>query len=190
MTSYITKKGNAYWPSDEMKKIAWVKDEKIYSDAEKDPVKFWEEAAEKGIDWEKKWDKAYVEKLPYFEWFKGGKLNFSVNCLDRHLKEFGDKTALIWVPEPTSDKTIKFTYRELHEKVCKFANVLKSQGVKKGDVVSIYLPMIPEALISMLACTRIGAIHSVVFSAFSADALKARNERDKIIQRECPPRGF
>ncbi len=173
---YVTKKDGKYWPSDEMKKIAWVKDEKIYSDAEKNPIKFWEDLAEKGITWEKKWDKTYVEKLPYFEWFKGGKLNFSVNCLDRHLKEHGDKIALIWVPEPISEKTIKITYRELHEKVCKFANVLKKNEVKKGDVVSIYLPMIPEALISMLACTRIGAIHSVVFSAFSADALKARIE--------------
>jgi len=176
---YIIKKGKEYWPSPEMKKIAWIKDEKIYAKANKNPVKFWEELALEGITWEKKWDKAYVEKLPYFEWFKGGKLNFSVNCLDRHLKEFGDKVALIWIPEPTGEKVVKFTYKQLHKKVCKFANVLKGNGVKKGDVVSIYLPMIPEALISMLACTRIGAIHSVVFSAFSAEALKARIEDGK-----------
>lgn len=174
---YVIKKGDKYYPSNEMKKIAFV-DETIYKKA-KNPIKFWEGLAKEGINWEKKWDKTYVEKLPYFEWFKGGKLNFSVNCLDRHLKEFGNKTALIWVPEPTKEKTVKLTYKQLHEKVCKFANVLKKQGIKKGDRVSIYLPMIPEALISMLACTRIGAVHSVVFSAFSADALKSRIQDGK-----------
>jgi len=176
---YIIKKDGEYWPSEEMKKIAWVKDEKVYSDAEKNPIKFWEELAKKGIAWEGDWKKAYVEKLPYFEWFKGGKLNFSVNCLDRHLNKFSDKTALIWVPEPVEEKTIKLSYKELHDKVCRFANVLKKQGIKKGDVVAIYLPMIPEALIAMLGCTRIGAIHSVVFSAFSADALNSRIEDGK-----------
>jgi len=175
---YIVKKGEKYYPSEEMKKIAWVKDDKIYKQAAKNPVKFWEKLAD-GITWEKKWKKAYHEKLPYFEWFKGGKLNFSVNCLDRHLEKFGDKTALIWVPEPTNEKTVKLTYKQLYDAVNRFANVLKEQGVRKGDRVAIYLPMIPEAVISMLACTRIGAIHSVVFSAFSADALKARIEDGK-----------
>ena len=179
MVKYITKKGKVYYPSKEMKKIAWVKDEKIYNQANKNPVKFWEKLAKEGIDWKGNWKKAYVEKLPYFEWFKGGKLNFSANCLDRWIKDKGNQVALIWVPEPVKEKTIKLTYKELHDKVCRFANVLKKQGVKKGDIVSIYLPMIPEALISMLACTRIGAIHSVVFSAFSADALKARIEDGK-----------
>jgi len=171
---YVIKKGDKYYPSDEMKKIAWVKDEKIYKEAEKNPIKFWEKLAEEGITWEKRWKKPYEEKLPYFKWFKNGKLNFSVNCLDRYLDEKEDKVALIWIPEPINEKPIKLTYKQLHEKVCKFANILKKQGIKKGDVVSIYLPMIPEALIAMLACTRIGAVHSVVFSAFSADALKAR----------------
>jgi len=179
MVKYITKKGKGYYPSKEMKKIAWVKDEKIYSEADKNPIKFWEKLAKEGIEWKSLWKKTYIEKLPYFEWFKGGKLNFSANCLDRWLKEKGDEVALIWVPEPVKEKTIKLTYKELYDKVCRFANVLKKQGVKKGNVVSIYLPMIPEALISMLACTRIGAIHSVVFSAFSADALKARIEDGK-----------
>ncbi len=179
MTKYIIKKGKAYWPSKEMKKIAWVKSASVYKEAEKNPIKFWEKLAEDGIDWIKKWNKAYEEKLPYFKWFKGGKLNFCVNCLDRHLKEKGDKVALIWVPEPIKERPIKLTYKQLHDGVCRFANVLKKLNVKKGDIVSIYLPMIPEALISMLACTRIGAIHSVVFSAFSADALKARIEDGK-----------
>ena len=172
---YVVKKDGKYWPSDEMKKIAWVKKD-IYKKASKNPIKFWEELASEGISWEKKWDKAYEEKLPYFKWFKGGKLNFSVNCLDRHLDKYSDKTALIWVPEPVGEKTIRLTYKELYEKVCKFANVLKGLGVKKGDRISIYLPMVPEALISMLACTRLGAVHSVVFSAFSAEALKSRIE--------------
>lgn len=174
MVKYITKKDGAYWPTNEMKKIAWVGDDKIYKEAEKAPVKFWEKLAKEGIQWAKPWKKTYEEKLPYFWWFKGGKLNFSVNCLDRHLKEKGDKTALIWVPEPANEKTIKLTYKELYEKVNSFANVLKKCGVKKRDTIAIYLPLIPEAFIAMLACTRIGATHSVVFSAFSAEALKAR----------------
>lgn len=176
MVSYVIKKGNEYWPSKEMKKIAWVSDEKIYKEAEKNPIRFWENLAEEGITWVKKWKKTYEEKLPYFYWFKGGKLNFCYNCLDRWLEDKKDKVALIWVPEPVNEKAIKLTYKELHEKVCRFANVLKKQGVKKGDPVTIYLPMIPEALIAMLACTRLGAVHSVVFSAFSADALKSRIE--------------
>jgi acetyl-CoA synthetase len=172
MNKYVVQKRGKYYPSEEMKKIAWVKDAKIYSEAKKNPVKFWENLAREGILWEKEWDKAYEEKLPYFKWFKGGKLNFCVNAVDRHLGK--DKTALIWVPEPTNEKPVKISYRELYDKVNKFANVLKSYGVRKGDVVAIYLPLVPEALIAMLACTRIGAIHSVVFSAFSGDALRAR----------------
>ena len=174
MTNYITKKRGKLYPSDAMKKIAHITKKSIYKKAAKNPIKFWENLAEEGLQWEKKWTTAYEQKLPYFKWFKGGKLNFSVNCLDRHLKNNPDKTAIIWVPEPTTEKPIKLTYRQLHEKVCKFSNALKKHKVKKGDVVSIYLPMIPEALVAMLACARIGAIHSVVFSAFSADALKAR----------------
>lgn len=173
MTTYVVKKGKYYWPSKEMKNIAWVNSDKIYSEAKKNPVKFWENLAREGINWEKEWDKAYVEKLPYFEWFKGGKLNFCVNAVDRHLGE-PNKTALIWIPEPINEKPIHMTYGELYGKVNKFANVLKNLGVKKGDAVSIYLPLVPEALVAMLACTRIGAVHSVVFSAFAPDALNAR----------------
>ncbi|MCF7910072.1 acetate--CoA ligase [Candidatus Pacearchaeota archaeon] len=175
---YVQKKNNYFVPTKAMKEIAWVKDESIYKKAEKDPIKFWEELASQGITWNKKWKKAYEEKLPYFWWFKGAELNFSVNAVDRHLAN-GNKTAIIWVPEPTNEKTIKISYAQLYDKVNKFANVLKSQGVKKGEVVSIYLPMIPQAIIAMLACARIGAIHSVVFSAFSADALKARIQDGK-----------
>ncbi|MCK5449275.1 acetate--CoA ligase [Candidatus Pacearchaeota archaeon] len=175
---YVVKKDGKFWPSDVMKKVVNMTDERIYDKAAKNPVKFWEDLAREGLTWEKEWDKGYVEKLPYFKWFEGGKLNFSVNCVDRHLSH-PDRVALIWVPEPTKEKPIKITYGELYNKVNKFANVLKENGVKRGDVVSIYLPMVPQALIAMLACTRIGAIHSVVFSAFSADALKARIQDGK-----------
>ena len=177
---YVVKKGNKYWPSKAMKEIAWVNDSKIYKQAKANPVKFWENLAKQGITWNKKWTKAYEEKPPYFKWFKGGELNFSYNCIDRHINEGnGNKVALIWVPEPVEEKPIKLTYNDLYNEVNKFANVLKDKGVKKGDVVSIYLPLIPESLIAMLACIRIGAIHSVVFSAFSADALKQRIEDGK-----------
>lgn len=173
MTKYVTKKGNWYWPSKAMKKTAWINSNKIYKDAAKNPVKFWEGLAKEGINWEKHWDKAYHEKLPYYEWFKGGKLNFCVNAVDRHLGN-PNKPALIWVPEPTSEKPVFLTYGELYDKVNKFSHVLTKLGVKKGDAVSIYMPMVPEALVAMLAATRIGAVHSVVFSAFAPDALKAR----------------
>lgn len=170
---YVVKKGNNYWPSDAMKKEAWISNPSIYKEAEKNPVKFWEQKAHEGIIWEKPWKETYREKLPYFEWFKGGQLNFCVNAVDRYLA-YGNKPALIWIPEPIEEKPYLLSYSELFEKVNKFANSLKDLGVKRGDAVSIYMPMIPEALIAMLACTRIGAVHSVVFSAFAPDALKAR----------------
>ena len=176
---YVVKKDGRYWPSLEMKKISWVSNSKIYKDAEKNPVKFWEKLAKEGISWKKTWTKTYEEKLPYFKWFVNGKLNFCYNCVDRHLENKGNKTALIWVPEPVDEKKVEWSYNDVYERVCKFANVLKKQGVKKGDVVAIYLPLVPEALVAMLGCTRVGAIHSVVFSAFSADALKARIEDGK-----------
>ena len=168
---YITKRGNKYYPNKEMKKISWVNSESIYKKS-KNSIKFWGELSKEGISWEKEWKKTYEEKLPFFKWFKGGKLNISYNCLDRHLGK--NKIALIYVPEPTKEKIQKITYEELHEKVNRFANVLLNHGIKKGDVVTIYLPMIPEVVVAMLACARIGAIHSIVFSAFSSDSLKQR----------------
>ncbi|MCX8158599.1 MAG: acetate--CoA ligase [Candidatus Diapherotrites archaeon] len=169
------KEKDIYWPSKEMKKKANISDEKIYEEALKDPIAFWAKMAEEGLYWFKKWDKTYEENPPFFKWFIGGKINASYNCLDRHIKAGkGQKTALIWVPEPTEEKERFLTYEELYKEVNKFANVLKSLGVKKGDRVGIYLPMIPEVQIAMLACARIGAIHSVVFSAFSGESLKAR----------------
>ncbi|MFH1377054.1 MAG: acetate--CoA ligase [Candidatus Woesearchaeota archaeon] len=174
MVKKVIKKGKIFWPGKEIKERAWVNNKNIYKIADKNPVKFWENLAKEGITWNKEWKKTYEEKPPYFKWFVGGKLNVSVNCLDRHLKNRKDNTALVFVPEPTKEKTVKYTYQELYDKVNKLANLLKKLKVKKGDVVAIYLPLIPEVIISMLACARIGAIHSVVFSAFSADALQTR----------------
>ncbi len=169
----MIKKGDLYYPSEEFKKKALIKDPSIYKEAEKDPIKFWEKLAGE-LKWSKKWGKVFEHKPPYFQWFLNGKINITENCLDRNLKEKSDKIALIWEPEPTGEKVRIFTYQELFEEVNKFANVLKKLGVKKGDRVGIYLPMIPEVIISMLACARIGAVHTVVFSAFSSTSLQTR----------------
>ena len=147
----------------------------MYERSIADPDDFWAEQAENFVTWFKKWDKvsdgSYEEGQ--FSWFVGGKLNVSYNCLDRHLDTRGDQVAIIWEGDnPAVDK--KITYRQLHEQVCRLANVLKVKGVKKGDRVSIYLPMIPEAAVAMLACTRVGAVHSIVFGGFSPEALKDR----------------
>ncbi len=164
-----------YWPSEEMKKKAFVSDKAVYKKAAEDPEAFWAEKAKEGLDWFEPFTKAYDWNAPHYKWFIGGKINASYNCLDRHVKAGkGDKIAMIWVPEPTNEEAQKITYSELLERVKKFANVLKSLGVKKGDRVGIYLPMIPEVQVAMLACARIGAIHSVCFSAFSGESLKAR----------------
>jgi acetyl-CoA synthetase len=153
----------------------------MYQRSLEDPDNFWAEQAEAFITWSRKWDK--VENSDYnsatIKWFEGGKLNVAYNCLDRHLESRGDQTAIIWEgDDPTVDK--KITYRQLHGQVCKFANVLKDRGVLKGDCVSIYMPMIPEAAVAMLACARIGAVHSIVFGGFSAEALK-----DRILDSDC-----
>jgi len=164
-----------YWPSAELKNKAWVSDTAIYAQADKDPPAFWAKLAGEGIDWYRKWRKVYEEKPPHFKWFIGGKLNASYNCLDRHINTWRrNKAAIIWEPETTGARNRVLTYYDLYLQVNKFANVLKSLGVGKGDRVVIYLPMIPEVNIVMLACTRIGAIHSVVFSAFSHQALNDR----------------
>jgi acetyl-CoA synthetase len=171
----MIKKEDLYFPDKEFQEKALVKDSGIYEKALKDPVKFWEELA-KELSWLKPWEKAFVHNPPYFKWFEGGKINITLNALDRNLEKKGNKTAFIWEPEPVGEKERIFTYSELSKEVNKFANALKKLGVKKGDRVGIYLPMIPELIISMLACVRIGAVHSVVFSAFSSKALQARLE--------------
>ena len=171
-------RGELYYPNDNFKKNAWVNDPKIYEEAAKDPVKFWEKLAE-GLFWFKPWKKGLAlnlvkHKVPHFEWFVGGKINITSNIFERDWERRKNKIALIWEPEPVDEKPRIFTYAELFREVCQCANYLKKLGVKKGDRVGVYLPMIPEAAIVMLACARIGAAHSVVFSAFSPSALKAR----------------
>jgi len=148
---------------------------KLYKRSIEEPEGFWNEQAQ-NLEWFQKWDKvldySFKDNI-YVKWFQGGKLNVTVNCLDRHLKTARkNKAAIIWEGEPGETRTL--AYQQLYTEVCKFANVLKKKGVKKGDRVTIYMPMIPELAITMLACARIGAIHSIVFGGFSADALKDR----------------
>ena len=161
--------------------INTTKYQEMYARSINDSDAFWAEQAEEFLSWSSKWGK--VQDWDYNEaninWFVGGKLNVSYNCLDRHLDTRGDQVAIIWEgDDPEEDRQI--TYRELHEEVCRFSNVLKSCGVERGDRVCLYLPMIPEAAVAMLACTRIGAIHSIVFGGFSPDAL-----RDRVNDSEC-----
>jgi acetyl-CoA synthetase len=146
--------------------------QKLYRRSLNKPEKFWAEMAEE-LSWFKKWRKVVNWKIPFSQWFVGGKLNVSTNCLDRHVASGRrNKAALIWEGEP--GEVITLTYQQLLVQVCKFANVLKAEGIKPGDRVAIYMPMIPEAVVAMLACTRIGAAHTVVFGGFSAEALKER----------------
>lgn len=159
-------------PPPEFVRQANVKDESVYTEAARDREGFWARQAER-LDWFRRWDKVLEWKPPFAKWFVGGKLNVTYNCVDRHLSTWRrNKAALIWEGENGEERVL--TYRDLYREVCRFANVLKSLGVKKGDRVTIYLPMIPEAAIAMLACARIGAPHSVVFGGFSAEALRDR----------------
>lgn len=149
--------------------------ERMYKESVDNPEKFWAEYAEQ-FTWRKKWDKVLsgdFKNLDY-KWFEGGQINMSENCLDRHLEKRGDKVALLFEPNDPKDDVKRLTYKELHKEVNKFANVLKDQGVKKGDIVTFYMGMVPELLIGILACSRIGAPHSVVFGGFSAVALRDR----------------
>ncbi|TET84503.1 MAG: acetyl-coenzyme A synthetase, partial [Candidatus Nealsonbacteria bacterium] len=170
---HMIKKGDLYFPAKDFKKKAWISDRRIYQQAFKNPIKFWEKLA-KELFWSQKWKKVFEHRPPYFKWFLGGKLNITENCLDRNLPKKGNKVALIWEPEPIKETPKILTYQDLFKEVNRFANALLKLGVKKGDRVGIYLPMIPEVIISMLACARIGAVHTVVFSAFSPAALKIR----------------
>ncbi|MDC3096125.1 acetate--CoA ligase [Alphaproteobacteria bacterium] len=170
-----------YEPSNKIVENAHInklKYEEMYKESISNPIKFWSEHG-KRIDWIKNYEKvkdfSYDQKNLYIKWFEDGTLNASYNCIDRHLKNNGNKTAILWEGDnPDEHKSI--TYNELYKNVCKFANVLKKLGAKKGDRITIYMPMIPEAAYAMLACTRIGAIHSVVFGGFSPEALAGRIE--------------
>ena len=148
----------------------------VYRKSVENPENFWKEIAEEHFVWRKKWDNvlSWDFNKPEVKWFEGAKLNITENCLDRHLLSRGDKTAILFEPNDPNEKAQHITYKQLHERVCKMANVLKDKGVKKGDRVCIYLPMIPELVYSVLACARFGAVHSVVFAGFSSSALATR----------------
>jgi acetyl-CoA synthetase len=176
----LLKEGRLFDPPAEGQDTAWIKSldeyKAAYQRSMDDPESFWAERADQLVDWFEKWDKVLEWDFtkPEIKWFDGAKLNVSYNCLDRHLENGRrNKAAIIWQGEPEEDVKV-YTYQMLHTEVCRFANVLKKKGVKKGDRVSIYLPMIPELSIALLACARIGAIHSVVFAGFSAIALQSR----------------
>ena len=169
--------------------------EAMYAAAASDPDAFWLKQAER-LEWitppsvAGEW--SFDEADFGISWFKDGVLNVAANCLDRHLAERGDSIAIIWEPDEPSEEPRRFTYAQLHEEVCRFANVLKAEGVGKGDRVTIYLPMIPEAAFALLACARIGAIHSAVFGGFSPEALAGRIEdcdSRLVITADCGRRG-
>ena len=155
--------------------------QEMYRRSIENPEEFWSEQAEKYLTYTKKWDQvmSYDYVTGAIAWFSGAKLNATVNCIDRHLEARGDQIAIIWEGDDPSEQQ-HISYKELHESVCRFANLLKSRGVRKGDRVSIYMPMIPEAAVAMLGCARIGAVHSVVFGGFSPDSL-----RDRILDSDC-----
>jgi len=173
----ILQEKRLFTPPSEFSQQAEIKSQQeyqaLYEKAKSNPEQFWAELAETELHWFEKWNQVLDWNPPFAKWFVGGKLNIAYNCLDRHLTTWRkNKAALIWEGEPGDTRT--YTYAQLHREVCLMANVLKQLGVQKGDRVAIYLPMIPEAAIAMLACARIGAPHSVVFGGFSAEALKTR----------------
>ena len=177
-------KETIYEPSEEIINNAVISNdefEELYKESINNPDQFWDQQARNYLSWDKEWDVVKESDLEKGEvsWFKGAKLNASVNCIDRHLENNGEKTAIIWEGDDPQD-SLKITYKKLHESVCRFANALKKRGISKGDRVCIYMPMIPEAAYAMLACARIGAIHSVVFGGFSPESLK-----DRILDSDC-----
>ncbi|MCK5014492.1 MAG: acetate--CoA ligase [Candidatus Omnitrophica bacterium] len=168
----LLEENRVFNPSEEFKKNANIQDESIYEEAVNDREAFWAKHAE-GVEWYQKWNKVLEWNVPSAKWFVGGKLNASYNCLDRHVKAGkGGKTAILWEGEEGEKRTL--TYDDVYKAVNKLANAIKSTGVAKGDRVAIYMPMIPEAAYAMLACARIGAVHTVVFGGFSSDSLKDR----------------
>ena len=177
-------KETIYEPSEEIINNAVISNdefEELYKESINNPDQFWDREARNYLSWDKEWDVVKESDLAKgdINWFKGAKLNASVNCIDRHLENNGEKTAIIWEGDDPQD-SLKITYKQLHESVCRFANALKKRGISKGDRVCIYMPMIPEAAYAMLACARIGAIHSVVFGGFSPESLK-----DRILDSDC-----
>src|SRR5436190_4924053 len=179
----VLNEARVFKPSKDFSKQAHVKSlaeyQKLYRESIRSPEKFWAKQAKSELVWFKPWKSVLQWKEPFAKWFVGGQLNVSYNCLDQHLNTpTANKAALIWEGEPAApgkpgeERTI--TYKQLHREVCQFANVLKRNGLKRGDRVIIYLPMVPEAAVAMLACARIGAVHSVVFGGFSAQSVADR----------------
>ncbi|WP_162962222.1 AMP-binding protein, partial [Pseudomonas aeruginosa] len=169
---------------DAVRQRAYLNDDdyqRLYRQSVENPDEFWGEQAKAFLDWFKPWHSVHHGDLRKGQatWFKGGQLNVAYNCIDRHLERRGEQIAIIWEGDNPSESA-HITYRKLHHNVCRLANVLKSRGVEKGDRVCIYMPMIPEAAYAMLACARIGAVHSVVFGGFSPDSL-----RDRILDADC-----
>ena len=176
--SDLLREDRTFPPPSDFRAKAVVSDERIYDEAERDPEAFWARFASE-LEWSRRWDTVLDWQPPHAKWFVGGRINVSVNCLDRHVRgPRRNKAALIWEGEPGDRRTL--TYFDLYRQVSAFANVLKSLGVRKGDRVAVYLPLIPELAITMLACARIGAVHSVVFGGFSAESL-----RDRINDSKC-----
>ncbi|APX88854.1 acetate--CoA ligase [Brevirhabdus pacifica] len=194
----MTDTAKTYPPSAEMAAAAHADKatyDQMYADSVKDPAAFWGEQG-KRLQWMKPYSKVKNVTYEYpdvsIKWYEDGTLNVAANCIDRHLEERGDQTAIIWEPDSPEDEAKHITYKQLHRSVCRFANVLKELGVEKGDRVVLYMPMIPEAAYAMLACARIGAIHSIVFAGFSPDALAARingSEAKVLITADEAPRG-
>ena len=178
----ILNERRVFQPSTEFSQDAHIKDlehyQRLYREAEEDPERFWGEIAGQ-LHWFRKWDRVLEWDSPWAKWFTGGQINISYNCLDRHVATWRrNKAAIIWEGEPGEVRTL--TYQQLLTEVKKFANVLKSLGIQKGDTVALYMGMTPELPIAMLACARIGAAHSVVFGGFSANALV-----DRINDAQC-----
>lgn len=170
------KEKDIYWPTKALKKKAHVSDPEIYKKGSKNPKKFWARKAKELLDWFEDWDQIYKADTPYFDWFLGSGTNLAYNCLNRHLEDKRNKAAIIWEPEPVEEEERILTYQKLYREVNKFANALKDLGIEKGDPVTFWMPMIPETAIAALACQRIGAWHSIVYTAFSPQAVKQRME--------------
>jgi acetyl-CoA synthetase len=164
-----------------MKITSFDEYQKVYQQSVEQPEQFWNDVADT-FYWRKKWDKTleWNFREPSIKWFEGAKLNITENCLDRHLDTIGNKPAIIWEPNDPTEAHRILTYKQLHDKVCQFATVLKNNGAKKGDRICIYMPMIPELTIAVLACARIGAVHSVIFGGFSAQSIA-----DRIQDAQC-----
>ncbi|MEP4702409.1 MAG: AMP-binding protein, partial [Parasphingorhabdus sp.] len=198
MSETAQSENTVYAPSKETVARAHIdaaKYEEMYAASINDPEAFWGEHG-KRIDWIKPYTKvkntSFAPGNVDIKWFEDGTLNVAANCIDRHLETRGDQTAIIFEPDDPEEEAKHITYKELHVSVCKMANILEDLGVRKGDRVVIYLPMIPEAAYAMLACARIGAIHSIVFAGFSPDALSARingSDAKVVITADYAPRG-